>query len=172
MLPVRRPLRTPLFPSRRSSDLGDLRGAEHGVLHRGDRVAVAAGADPQAHDLGELLLQRHAVQQLGNAGAGGRFGGASVVLTVHGVGGGGYVDVSHGVFPSVAVWWGQPLTAPWRPLTMRFSIARKKTRAGIIASEVKASTPAVSWAYSVEKLATPSGRVWEAGSCSTRRGSR
>src|SRR5699024_873889 len=39
-----------------------------------------------------------------------------------------------------------PFTAPCSPETMRFSIARKNTSAGIIARVVNASTPAVSWA--------------------------
>src|SRR5690625_6038026 len=66
----------------------------------------------------------------------------------------------------------QPLTAPCNPETMRFSIARKNTSAGIIANDVKASTPAVSWAYSVEKFATPSVSVWSAGAVRISNGSR
>ena len=47
-------------------------------------------------------------------------------------------------------WWCQPLTAPERPPTILRCMARKKIIAGIMERLVKAKTPAVSEACSVE----------------------
>ena len=67
--------------------------------------------------------------------------------------------------------WSHPLTAPWRPLTIRRCMARKKTSAGIIARVVNANTPAVSEEYCDEKSATPRGSVFMSP-CSRSSGSR
>jgi len=55
---------------------------------------------------------------------------------------------------------------------MRRSNSEKKTRAGIIESEVKASTRAVSTEYWEENACTPSGRVYCISLFRMKRGSR
>src|SRR5690606_41493826 len=51
----------------------------------------------------------------------------------------------------------QPLTAPCRPLTIRFCKARKNTSAGVIASDVNARNPGGSDEDWLEDCAPPSG---------------
>ena len=41
--------------------------AEEQVLHRGDAAVVARGAHPDAAELGELLLQGHPAEQVGDS---------------------------------------------------------------------------------------------------------
>ncbi len=114
----------------------------HLALH--GRDDVAALVEPVADQLRELLLQGHAgVQRADALGHHGQLG----QLARRGDGVGHVLSLGH------------PFTAPCRPFTMRFCIARKNTSAGIIASVVKANTPAVSAECSVEKSATPRGSV-------------
>src|SRR5690606_31237768 len=55
-----------------------------------------------------------------------------------------------------------PFTAPVRPPTIRRSNAEKKTSAGIIDNETKASARAVSTEYCDANACTPSGSVYSA----------
>ena len=76
------------------------------------------------------------------------------------------LKIRHGSVSFVVDVWvltDQPLTAPWRPLTIRFCMARKNTSAGIMASEVNAKTPAVSEEYCRRSRRRP------AAACSSRR---
>src|SRR5690606_32050010 len=145
---------------------GDLRqaggrclpGAHLGLHRRHGAVLV----EPVAHELGELLLQAHLRVEVADALGDRRHGGDEI----------GHEALSfvrarrrrRGERACRGGWVcgcgsGQPLTAPVRPPTIRFSKNEKKMSAGIIDSEVNASTRAVSTEYSDENAWTPSGRV-------------
>ncbi len=111
-------------------------GRGHLALH--GRDDLAALVDPVADDLRELLLEGHARVQLAHA--------LRDLGELHGAG-------RRGLRP------GHPFTAPVRPPTMRRSKIEKKMSAGIIDSDVNASTLAVSTEYCDENDCTPSGSV-------------
>ena len=135
------------------------------TLERRDRLTVVLLPEPD--DLGELLFEGHPAEQVEDA-VGRPRGGGRVAELGHEP---SFKDVVGWVVRRDAVGTGQPFTAPWRPLTMRRCMTRKKTRAGIIARDVKAKTPAVSEEYWDEKSATPRGSVFMSP-CSRSKGSR
>ena len=92
--------------------------ADHLVLVRCDVLAVGGRADPDAVELGDLLLEG----ELGDERVDALDRRARRVLP--------WVDHPCGLLG------GHPFTAPVRPPTMRFSARRKNSSAGIIARDV------------------------------------
>ena len=154
-------------PGRLAELVGRLLAGRHLRLHRRDRALLV---EPVAHELGQLLLERHlrvqrahALRHLGHGGYGVYHGPFSFVMTYGCVHGDGTDRRPHrGVThrrATVGSGGGQPFTAPWRPPTMRRSKSVKNSRAGIIDSDVNASTRAVSTEYCDANAWTPSGSV-------------
>ena len=120
-----------------------LRRVGHLAGHRRDDLVALV--DPEADELRQLLLERHAVEQ-----------------GLHAVGDRRKIGADHEIFTLLSgrsVEGAQPLTAPVSPPTMRRSNRLKNTRAGIIDNDVNASTLAVSTEYCDENACTPSGSV-------------
>ena len=90
----------------------------HVVLVRGDILAVVGCPDPHAVELRDLLGRRHG-------------GDERVDPLVD-----GSAASRHGAAVDAGLVERHPFTAPVRPPTICFSIARKNTSAGIIASDV------------------------------------
>src|SRR5690554_8162103 len=90
-------------------EIVDVDVVDHVVLVGSDFSAVGCGAYPDADELGELLFERHRLDQGVDA-----LGSGAERIPPH----------------------AHPLTAPASPPTMRFSAKRKKARAGSIASDV------------------------------------
>src|SRR5690606_33129161 len=152
------------------------RVAGHLALHRGHDVAALV--QPVPDELCELLLEGHPGVQLAHAlrhlGHGPKrhwqlrhripsyLQGTAACAALRG-------RRRRGRRPRRLV--GQPLTAPVRPPTMRRSNSEKKMSAGIIDSDVNASTRAVSTEYWEENAGTPSGSVYDISSFRMNSGS-
>ena len=139
-------------------ELFELGGPAELALQRRDRLAVLLL--PEADDLGELLLERHP-RRAARARAPRRR--ARPVVR-------GRTCLCRALASPTAVrtsvmlcfpWLrsctaaAQPLTAPCRPPTICRSASVKKSRAGSIASDVKARIPAVSWCTGSRSSARP-----------------
>src|SRR5450756_2222791 len=149
-------------------DLGEIAGVHlaggHLGLHRRDRTVLVK---PVAHELGQLLLERHLSVERSHALGHLRHGeddvGHRALLLCR--------DTWVSVPPKLDQAPTQPLTAPVRPPTMRRSNSEKNTSAGIIDSDVNASTRAVSTEYCDANDWTPRGSVYEDSLLSMNSGS-